>query len=337
MGRPIKILIVSVFLLLGGVAAAREWWFQYSLRQGQSLLARGDATAAAQALEQALAIKAGSVNALVARAAARELDHDRAAALAQLREALSRYPGEPRLCLELAAALAREGAAGSANRQPALYDEAATIYQRAAALRPHDAAILNDVGLGLRSVGQTELAIATFRKAAAIDPGWGGPDVNLGETLRDVERYQEAIDILQTAEKRTVKVGTHRIQNALAQVYLDLRKPREAEEILRRAVALSPEYSPVRLSLALALVDQRRYSDATTELEVASRLEPESDTIFFMCQLYALQKRPEDVLRCLGQAVSGGTPADAIRNDPLFQFVQDRSEYQRLVGRAETR
>jgi tetratricopeptide (TPR) repeat protein len=337
MERRTKVRIVSVILVLAAVAGARELWFRFALSHAQSLLERGDPASAEHAFEQALTIKSGSVNALIGRAAARERSNDRRGALVLLRDAVAHHPAEPRLHLELARALAREGATGPPDRQRSLYGEAAMTYKQAAALRPDDAEILNDIGLGLRSIGQTDLAIATFRKAAAIDPEWGGPEVNLGDTLRDAERYQEALDILRTLESRTVKVAAYRIQNALAQVYLDLQKPREAEQALRRAVALNPQYSPVRISLALALVDQRRYSDATTELEVANRLDPQSDTIFLMCQLYALQKRAEDVLRCLGQAIPAGTPADTIRKDPIFQFVRERSEYDRLIGSARAR
>jgi tetratricopeptide (TPR) repeat protein len=337
MKRRTRVLTLSIVVVLAAVAGARELWFQYALSRAQSLLDNGDAAAAEQGFERALTIKSGSVKALVGRAVARERGHGARAALLQLRDAVAQHRGEPLLHVELAHALAREGAAAPSDRQRALYDEAAMAYKRAAALRPDDAELLNDIGLDLRAIGQTELAIAMFRKAAAIDPGWGGPELNLGDTFRDAERYQEAVEILQLLENRAVKVPAYRVQNALAQVYLDWQKPREAERVLRRAVALNAEYSAVRISLALALLDQRRYSEATTELEVANRLDPQSGTVFLMCQLYALQERAEDVLHCLGQAIAAGIPVEVIRAEPLFRFIQDRSEYHRLIATGQAR
>ena len=332
MNRRVRVSIVITVAAIGTAAAGRELGFKYRIDQAQSLFDRGEPAAAERAFDQALRIKPESIRALVGRAEAREQSGDAGATLAQLREAVAQHPGEGRLYLEMARALGREGARLQADRQRQLYDEAVRAYEAAVALRPQDAAMLNDVGLGLRSIGRVDLAIDAFQKAAALAPAWGGPDVNLADTYRDAARYEDAIRVFQRLETRTVEIPAYRIQNALAQVYLDFGKPSQAEEILGRVVGLNPQYSPVRVTLALALVDQRRYSEATRELEEAIRIDPQADTLFFMCQLYALQKRAHDVVRCLGRAVPAGTSRETIRKDVLFRFVHDNAEYQRLVG-----
>lgn len=327
-------IVVGLVVLVAAAVAGRELWFRYRISRAESLLSGGDPAAAERLFDQALRIKRGSVGALVGRAAAREQSGDVGGALAQLREAAAQQPREARLHFELARALVRESARlqSDGTRQPS--DEAETAYQQAAALRPGDAKMLNDVGLGLRSIGRTDLAITMFQQASMAARKWGGPEVNLADTYREVKRYDDALAVFRELENRTLDVPAYRIQNALAQVYLDSGKPREAEQVLRRAAALNPQYAPVRMTLALALLEQRRYGEATTELEEAVRLEPQPDRMFFMCQLYALQKRADDVLGCLSRAFPAGTSTEAIRNDALFTFVQDREEYRRLIGGA---
>jgi tetratricopeptide (TPR) repeat protein len=318
--------------LVAATLAARELWFKYDIYRAVSVLARGEATAAERLFDQALHIKRGSIDALVGRAAAREQSGDVEGALAELREAVARQPREARLHLELARALTRAADRLPLDSADLRYEEAAVVYQQAAALAPHGARVLNDVGLGLRSIRRTDLAIVMFQRASAADPAWGGPDVNLADTYRDIGRYDDALALFRELETRSVEVPAYRIQNALGQVYLDSGKPHEAEQVLRRAVALSPEYAPVRMSLALALLDQRKYEAATVELEEAVRRDPQPDRIYFMCQLYALQKKADDVMRCLGRAIPAGTSREAIHKDALFGFVRDREDYRRLLG-----
>lgn len=328
--------VIGLVVLVAGVAIGRELWFKYRVDRAQSLLRGGDPAGAEQLYNQALRIKPGSVDALIGRAAAREQSGDLVGALAQLREAIARQPREARLHLELAHALAGEPRPASDGTRQS-YDEAVKAYQQAATLRPNDARMLNDVGLGLRSIGRIDLAIPIFQQASMADRKWGGPDVNLADTYREVQRYEDALALFRELETRTLEVPAYRIHNAMAQVYMDSGKPRDAELVLRRATEMNPEYAPVRMTLALALMEQRRYAEATTELEQAARLDPQPDRMFFMCQLYALQKRADEVLDCLSRAASAGASVDAIRSDALFTFVRDREQFRQLVGSNQAR
>jgi tetratricopeptide (TPR) repeat protein len=198
--------------------------------------------------------------------------------------------------------------------------------------QPESAETLNELGLTYRAQGLVPAAIAAFQRAAALRPTWGGPELNLADTYRAAERYRDALHVLRDLEARPVEIPRYRIYNALALVYLDMDQHKEAEHVARQALALAAHYVPARISLALALFEQRRYPEATQEFEAVVELEMKPDTVFFLCQLYALQRQEDTTLACLARALAVGIPAETVRKEALFFFIRTRPEYSRLVG-----
>ena len=283
--------LVLALTLAAAAVGAREVWFRHQITQAQTLLDDGDVPGA----------------------------------VARLRDAAARRPTTASVQLRLAGALSIEArSTAAADRQEHLVGEAEAAYERAIALERSNPTLLNDAAVGLRMLGKTERALLLFKEAAALAPAWGGPDVNLADTYREEERYGEAVAVFQGLEKRKLDLPAVRIQNALAQVYLDAGNPRKAEEVLRAVVPRHPDYAPARVTLALSLFEQRRYAEATDELEEALRLDPKAGSLLFLCQVYALQKRAEETRMCVRRAVRAGTPLDSIRRDPLFAFLGDR-------------
>jgi tetratricopeptide (TPR) repeat protein len=287
----IAIALTLALVLTGATVGVREFWSRSEIKQAQSLLASGDVTEA----------------------------------VARLRQSVARRPNSATVHLRLADALsieARTDATG--DRHQLLSDEAATAYERAVALEPANPTLLNDAGVGLRALDKTDRAIALFKEAAALAPGWGGPDVNLADTYRELARYDEALSVFRALEARTVDLPLVRVKNALAQVHMDAHAPQRAEEVLRSVVPQFPDYAPARMTLGLALFEQRRYAEASRELEEAMRLDPNVGSIVFLCQVYALQKQTDETLKCVGRALRAGVPLTTIRADAMFAFLGDR-------------
>jgi tetratricopeptide (TPR) repeat protein len=290
MNRVARALGLALTLAAAAVGA-REVWVRHQITQAQTLLDDGDVPGA----------------------------------VARLRNAAARRPSTASVQLRLAGALSIEArATAAADRQEHLMGEAEAAYERAIALERSNPTLLNDATVGLRTLGKTERAIVLFKEAAALAPAWGGPDVNLAETYREFARYDEALSVLRALETRSIDVPIVRVKNALAQVHMDANAPQRAEEVLRSVVPQHPDYAPARVTLALALFEQRRYAEATTELEEALRVDSKAGSLLFLCQVYALQKRADETLMCARRAVRAGTPLDAIRRDPLFAFLGDR-------------
>jgi tetratricopeptide (TPR) repeat protein len=73
------------------------------------------------------------------------------------------------------------------------YDEALASHARALALRPCDAAALNNHGVTLHKLGRLDQALASYDSALAARPDYAEALVNRGVTLHDLTRYDEAL------------------------------------------------------------------------------------------------------------------------------------------------
>lgn len=73
------------------------------------------------------------------------------------------------------------------------WTDAATALERAAALKPTDAAIGRALGTALANLGRLREALATLKKAAALDPGNLQGRVAYARLLRDTGQYREAM------------------------------------------------------------------------------------------------------------------------------------------------
>ena len=73
------------------------------------------------------------------------------------------------------------------------WTDAATALERAAALKPTDAAIGRALGTALANLGRLREALATLKKAATLDPGNLQGRVAYARLLRDTGQYREAM------------------------------------------------------------------------------------------------------------------------------------------------
>jgi tetratricopeptide (TPR) repeat protein len=86
--------------------------------------------------------------------------------------------------------IASAGRAASAGH----YDEAKQAYQRAIAASPESAFLYRDLGVLEREHGETALALASFRKAAELDPNDVRSLTEIGSILEAEQDYAGALD-----------------------------------------------------------------------------------------------------------------------------------------------
>ncbi len=114
--------------------------------------------------------------------------------------------------------------------------------------------------------GQFNKAIKIFRRALEIDPGYTDASVSLSILLNDIGKYDEARVVYDDAQSRLNQKSTHddpywleKISNKheeLADLYLQIKKPKEALDQLLKAIHLStrkPELS-VRIAETFLLI-----------------------------------------------------------------------------------
>lgn len=170
------------------------------------------------------------------------------AAAASLREALKRKPGNAATAINLGNALKETGALA----------EAETSYRQALGPGPHQAAAYSNLGALLfdRDLGE---AVACFRRAAEIQPGFAAAQINLGRGLFRLGRLEEAASALKRAVELTPQASEAHVM--LANVLRDLGRAEEALESYRRAVELRPDDREAGYNFGLMLNQRGRHAE----------------------------------------------------------------------------
>jgi len=127
-------------------------------------------------------------------------------------------------------------------------------------------------GLKLRQRGNYTEAIASFEKAAKLDPNNLSGRILWGWTLHLAEKEAEASEVLQ----QVLAQDAHNIPalNALGIVYLVSGNLTDAVKTHQQAVSLNPKNEIAHYNLALAYQRLKDYDSALTHAQQATQLEP---------------------------------------------------------------
>lgn len=146
----------------------------------------------------------------------------------------------------------------------------------AAASQPASAAAQVDLGQGLRSAGRYAEAATHFQRAAALQPG--NAQIQLlcllhqGTWLDEQGRAEEAMaSFLQATQQHPESADAWA---TLGTVQLHLGSAADAAASLQRALQIDPGRTAVIERFALALQDQGRFEDAAIVFERLMKLEP---------------------------------------------------------------
>jgi tetratricopeptide (TPR) repeat protein len=187
-------------------------------------------------------------------------------ALRLMVDAQRRHPDSFRLNLAVANYYTRP------EMNPPQWAEAAHYAWIAVALRPKNAYARTRIADMLEGQGNTNEAVAQYRKAIELDPKTALAHNNLGVILSDQGKWDEAV-----AEFRTVIDLDPKDASAhanLGTVLRDQGKLPEAVAECRTAIDLDPNLAAAHLNLGIALHKQGKLDEADTECYVAVGLEP---------------------------------------------------------------
>lgn len=156
--------------------------------------------------------------------------------------------------------------------------EAMAALAEARARWPKDDRINYYLALGHDDLGQHDKAVALLREVLAVKPGDRDARWQLATILEKRGKIEEA-------EPEFRKLLAERPDDATTLNYLGYSladrglKLQEAEELIRRAVALEPRAGAFRDSLGWVLHKQGRSTEAVAELEAAVRELPDDTTL----------------------------------------------------------
>lgn len=218
----------------------------------------------------------------------------------QFRLALTLQPEFPPLLKDLGSLLATKGQV----------DEAEKLLLKASRLDPGNASILYKLAEIQAASGQAELSNETLSDFAEID-SQGEKLIISGEHLR-AGRVAEGVSLLkELVQSHPNNVDALRL---LASAYrMQDERLSDAEALLRRAVALAPDYVVAWLNLGALLQDQMRPIEAITCYESALRHEPENEIAKAgMAGAFASSGQPEKAVEMLETLTSSGTSTAGI-------------------------
>lgn len=161
---------------------------------------------------------------------------------------------------------------GHIHRNTGKYDLALQEYQRALQLDPRSADAVIGLAESHDSAGRPADAEAAYRKAIALRPDSWDAYNYLGNFLYDHQRYDEAIAQFRRAIELTPDNAPLYLN--LASVYIDMGDPKhyaEAEQLLRKSIALEPSY-PAYTNLGYLYIQQQKYAEAAEAEEKALQL-----------------------------------------------------------------
>jgi len=183
---------------------------------------------------------------------------------------------------------------GTALARRGRMDEAAALFEQAAAADAGLAEAHYNLGIARRALGRGAEAEACWRRALALKPEFAEARINLGALL--LERGEHAAA---AAEFRLVLEREPRSVPALVNLGNALRDggdPQGAAETYRRAVALQPGFAPALGNLGLALREAGDLAGAEAAYRRALELKPD----------YALAHRDLGILLLLAGRFAEG-------------------------------
>ncbi len=270
--------------------AARD--ARYFTYRAGVLLNVGQAEAAAQAIERALALNPDAADALAQRAVIAVVQNRRADALADAGRAVELNPGSAPARIALSYA------------QQASFDlEAARATLREAAARTPDNALvqarLAEIELSFGNLGAAETVAA---RAVALAPELARSQMVLGfAALTRID-----IDQAKTAFERAIELDS---AEPLARLGLGLAKIRAGDlEAGRReleiAAALDPDNSLLRTYLGKAYFEERRAPLDADQFQIAKELDPNDPTPYFFDAIrLQTENRPVEALHELETSI----------------------------------
>ena len=168
----------------------------------------------------------------------------------QFRLAVEAEPGDPQPLLELANLRMEQ-------KRP---QEAARHLDRARELSSGNPALLHAVAETLRRQRRLPDAIASYRAAIDLDPGYAPPHAGLGIALFESERHAEAVEAMARALRLQpdlpVAGSLHLFTGRALQ---SLGRPEAAAESYERAAAVDPRGTEPLDRLAMMRFEQKRY------------------------------------------------------------------------------
>ncbi|MDP7425682.1 MAG: tetratricopeptide repeat protein [Rhodospirillales bacterium] len=212
--------------------------------------------------------------------------------LAIVMNALSRWP-EAEQAAETATKLAADNAEawhhlGISRLTQQKFAGAEAALTKATELDPNNSEYLNNLGTAYRNLKQNDLAVKTFRRAVAVDPGFVVGQTNLAESLKGAGKIVEA----ETLCKKVIDSHPDHASayHVLGGILLVRMAYAAAIEAFRKYIELNPNQTKGYVALAETQNILGEYDEAEKNLNRALEINPRSASTIQSIGSLLLQK-----------------------------------------------
>jgi Flp pilus assembly protein TadD len=178
-----------------------------------------------------------------------------------------------------------------------------------------------------------DAAEALFKRSIAAKPAWSWPHMGLGNLLarHSVSRRDEAEEQLRKAIE--LDPNWARPYDNLAILYRLEGRLEEAEEAAGKALEFAPESVAAHNNMANLLISQERYEEAETYYRRAIALDDtQAKPYYNLACLYSLLGRPREALSYLQGAIQrDSVMRKEAAEDADLEAIRDMPEFQRLI------
>jgi serine/threonine-protein kinase len=211
-----------------------------------------------------------------------------------------------RLAPEAAAVPCANHRANLLRRQGDL-DGAIAGYREAIRLGPGFAVLHRNLGRALSAGGRSEEALAAFREALRLDPEDPETHHDLGASAFGRGDVDGAVRHLAEAVRLAPRNKLYHL--GLGQFLMAARRVEEAGRELREALRLDPDFAPAHVSLGVLRLRLGRTVEALASLRCALRLAPEDPSVHAnLAQVLATLGRHAEAEREAREALDRGAP-----------------------------
>ena len=244
---------------------------------------------------------------------------------AAVQEAYSQVQADAHKAIDLSPELA-EGHLALADALLAMLDfkRASEEYERALALAPGSAQVLQDYGLFAALMGRTDAGIAAARRAVLLDPLNRNSHGLLAQVFDAVGRYQDEIGAFHDA--KTLDPDYAPLDEWSP--YYMLGNYQGARELCER----KPERWDSLMCLAISYEKLGRHADAEVELAKFKAINPKQDDWYQYAEIYAQWGDIAKALSCLDAALRVRHVAlDYLKTDALFDPLRKEPRFQAVM------
>ena len=138
---------------------------------------------------------------------------------------------------------------------------------------------LNNLGNGLRDLGELPEAASLYSRAIELEPGHAASHCNLGHALIELRRFDEAVACYTHALALEPRYALAHL--SLGTALRLLGRAADAEASCRAALAIDPNYVDALSLLGELRADRGRFSDAEELFQRAIAIDPDFPFAFF--------------------------------------------------------